>query len=101
MLRRIRMHLDTWEVLDRPVQETVIGRVISTGAPLGGTSETDPVPFDAVDANGLPVIAADAHVRVAHAATTAEMILRRPYSYDNGMRDGTNDVGPAVRRVHA
>lgn len=93
VLRRIRMHLDAWEVLDRPVQESVIGRVISTGAPLGGTSESDPVPFDAVDVNGLPVIPQDAHVRVAHAATTAEMILRRPYSYDNGMHDGTNDVG--------
>jgi dye decolorizing peroxidase len=93
VLRRIRMHLDTWEVLDRPVQESVIGRVISSGAPLGGTSESDPVPFDAVDANGLPVIPMDAHVRVSHAATTAEMILRRPYSYDNGMHDGTNDVG--------
>lgn len=93
VLRRIRMHLDTWEILDRPVQESVIGRVISTGAPLGGTSESDPVPFDAVDANGLPVIPQDAHVRVAHAATTAEMVLRRPYSYDSGMHDGTNDVG--------
>ena len=41
----------------------------------------------------LPVIAQDAHVRVAHASSPAEMILRRPYSYDNGMRDGTNDVG--------
>jgi dye decolorizing peroxidase len=71
----------------------VIGRVISTGAPLGGTSESDPVPFDAVDANGLPVIPQDAHVRVAHAATPAEMVLRRPYSYDSGMHDGTNDVG--------
>ena len=93
VLRRIRMHLDAWEVLDRPVQESVMGRVISTGAPLGGTSESDPVRLDAVDANGLPVIPRDAHVRVAHAATTAEMILRRPYSYDNGMHDGTNDVG--------
>jgi dye decolorizing peroxidase len=93
VLRRIRMHLDTWEVLDRPVQESVMGRMISTGAPLGGTSESDPVPFDAVDANGLPVIPQDAHIRVAHASTAAGMILRRPYSYDNGMHDGTNDVG--------
>jgi len=93
VLRRIRMHLDTWDVLDRPVQESVMGRVISTGAPLGGASESDPVLFDAVDANGLPVIPQDAHIRVAHAPTTAEMILRRPYSYDNGMHDGTNDVG--------
>lgn len=93
VLRRIRMHLDEWEILDRSTQEVVIGRHIDTGAPLGQTHETDPVPFDAVDDNGLPVIAADAHVRVAHAPTTAEMILRRPYSYDAGMHDGTNDVG--------
>jgi dye decolorizing peroxidase len=93
VLRRIRMHLDEWEVLDRETQEVVMGRHIATGAPLGGQQESDPVPFDAVDDNGLPVIPADAHVRVAHAPTAAGMILRRPYSYDEGMHDGTNDVG--------
>ena len=93
VLRRIRMLLDTWEILDRTTQETVIGRHIDTGAPLGGTSEADPVPFDATDELGLPTIPQDAHIRVAHAATPAETILRRPYSYDNGMRGGTNDVG--------
>ena len=70
-----------------------MGRHIDTGAPLGGTDESDPVPFDATDELGLPVIPQDAHIRVAHAATPAEMILRRPYSYDAGMRDGTSDVG--------
>ena len=71
----------------------MIGRRIDTGAPLGGEKEGDPVLFDAVDEKGLPVIPADAHIRVAHAPTTREMILRRPYSYDDGMRDGTNDMG--------
>lgn len=93
VLRRIRMHLDEWEALDRPVQESVMGRRIDTGAPLGAAAETDPVPFDAVDDVGLPVIPADAHIRVAHASTPAESILRRPYSYDNGIVDGTNDMG--------
>ncbi len=93
VLRRIRMLLDTWEVLDLAVQESVMGRRLDTGAPIGAVAETDPVPFDDVDEVGLPVIAQDAHVRVAHASSPAEMILRRPYSYDNGMRDGTNDVG--------
>ena len=87
------MLLDTWEVLDLAVQESVMGRRLDTGAPIGAVAETDPVPFDDVDEVGLPVIAQDAHVRVAHASSPAEMILRRPYSYDNGMRDGTNDVG--------
>jgi len=93
VLRRIRMLMDTWEILDRTTQETVIGRHLDTGAPLGGTSESDPVPFDATDELGLPVIPQDAHIRVAHATTPEETILRRPYSYDNGMRNGTNDVG--------
>ena len=93
VLRRIRMLLDEWDILDRETQENVIGRRIDTGAPLGGEKEGDPVLFDAVDDNGLPLIPADAHIRVAHAPTTGEMILRRPYSYDDGMRDGTNDMG--------
>lgn len=93
VLRRIRMLLDTWEILDRSAQEAVIGRRLDTGAPLGATAEADPVPFDGTDDRGLPLIARDAHVRVAHASTTREMILRRPYSYDAGMREGTNDVG--------
>jgi len=93
VLRRLRMLLDTWEVLDRMTQETVMGRHIDTGAPIGGTSESDPVPLDAIDDVGLPVIARDAHVRVAHAASPREMILRRPYSYDNGMHAGASDVG--------
>ena len=93
VLRRIRMLLDTWDALDPTTKEVVIGRTLDTGAPLGGTSETDPVPFDAVDSDGLPVIPADSHIAVAHATTAAESILRRPYSYDNGMRDGTNDMG--------
>jgi dye decolorizing peroxidase len=93
VLRRIRMLLDTWEILDRSAQEAVIGRRLDTGAPIGAMVESDPVPFDGTDDRGLPLIAQDAHVRVAHAKTTPEMILRRPYSYDAGMRDGTNDVG--------
>lgn len=93
VLRRIRMLLDDWEKLDRSTQETVIGRQLDTGAPLGAVAESDDVPFDAVDSAGLPAIAQDAHIRVAHATTTDEMILRRPYSYDAGMRDGTNDIG--------
>lgn len=93
VLRRIRMLMDTWDILDRETQENVIGRRIESGAPLGREKELDPVPFDETDDKGLPLIPADAHIRVSHAATNREMILRRPYSYDNGMHDGTNDVG--------
>jgi len=93
VLRRIRMLLDTWDILDRETQENVIGRKLDSGAPLGREKESDPVPFDEADDRGLPLIPADSHIRVAHAATNREMILRRPYSYDNGMQGGTNDMG--------
>lgn len=93
VLRRIRLHLDTWEALDRETQELAIGRRTADGAPLGGPDTGTAVDFDAVDDRGLPVIPADAHIRVAHASTPSEMILRRPYNYDNGINDGTADMG--------
>ncbi|MDD2857444.1 MAG: Dyp-type peroxidase [Candidatus Nanopelagicales bacterium] len=93
ILRRIRMLLDTWDVLDTGAKELVIGRDLSTGAPLGGTSERDPMPLAATNDLGLPVIPTDAHARLAHASTPRTRILRRPYSYDHGMHAGTNDVG--------
>ncbi|MBI1352042.1 MAG: Dyp-type peroxidase [Actinomycetales bacterium] len=93
VLRRIRLLLDDWEKLDPTTQENVIGRHQDSGAPLGGTSELEAFDYEAVDANGLPVIPEDAHIRVARAASTEQMILRRPYSYNAGMRNGTNDMG--------
>jgi len=93
VLRRIRMMMDDWDMLDRGAKEIVVGRSLETGAPIGGTSESDPVDFNAVDSIGLPVIPRDAHIRVAHAATTEEMILRRPYSYDAGISNGIADMG--------
>lgn len=93
VLRRIRMLLNDWEKLDLETQENVIGRRLDTGAPLGGTHELEPFDYAAVDDNGLPVIPEDAHIRVSHAATTRQMILRRPYHYNAGIKDGTNDMG--------
>lgn len=93
VLRRIRMMMNDWDLIDRPAKEIALGRTLDTGAPLGGQSESDPVDFDAVDDNGLPVIPRDAHIRLAHASTPEESILRRPYSYDEGIIDGTADMG--------
>lgn len=41
VLRRIAMQLDTWDELDRPAKEQVIGRRLDTGAPLTGREEHD------------------------------------------------------------
>ncbi len=100
VLRRIRMQLDTWDALDRGQQEQVIGRRLDTGAPLTGTEERDPPDFDAVGPDGLLVIPEFAHIRLAHAPSGASAppsgtrILRRPFSYDDGvLADGSPDVG--------
>lgn len=93
VLRRLRMLMDDWDVMDRPAKELAIGRTLDTGAPLGGSAETDPMDFTATDDLGLPVIPMNAHARVAHAATVEEMILRRPFNYNNGFVNGKQDLG--------
>jgi dye decolorizing peroxidase len=100
VLRRIRMLLDTWDALDRGQREQVIGRRLDTGAPLTGTAERDPPDFEAVGPDGLLVIPEFAHIRLANAtssapdAPTGTRILRRPFSYDDGvLPDGSPDVG--------
>jgi len=93
ILRRIRMLMDEWDQLERPAKEIAVGRTLETGAPLGGASESDPVDLQALDSNGLPVIPRDAHVRIAHANSAEESILRRPYNYDEGIVDGKADMG--------
>jgi deferrochelatase/peroxidase EfeB len=67
-------------------QEEVIGRHKYSGAPLGGRNEFDPLPLDAMDQDGNPVIAENAHVRLAAPeANGGAEILRRAYSYNNGV----------------
>jgi len=95
VVRRIRMLLDDWDERSRGEQEKVIGRHKSDGAPLtGGSEDTDP-DLDKRNADGSPVIAADAHVRVtAPASNGGAAMLRRPFSYHDGFRDdGAPDAG--------
>jgi dye decolorizing peroxidase len=90
VLRRIRMAMDTWETLPPEIQERVIGRKRSNGAPLTGKIESD-IPDLLAVKDGQPVIPTDAHIR---RATTPRNIFRRIYNYDAGiLADGTQDVG--------
>ena len=88
VLRRIRMQLDTWDMVDRPGREQTIGRTISDGAPLTGGTEHTPIDFDAKNANGLPVIPSFAHVRRAHSTDPNERIFRRSSNFDEGGESG-------------
>ncbi|MFF2805858.1 iron uptake transporter deferrochelatase/peroxidase subunit [Streptomyces sp. NPDC058000] len=95
VVRRIRMLLDDWEKRSRTEQERVIGRRKDNGAPLTGGTETTPMNLDANGPDGLPVIPANAHARIAAPeANQGAALLRRPFSYHDGfLDDGAPDAG--------
>ncbi|MBF6170599.1 Dyp-type peroxidase [Nocardia blacklockiae] len=88
VLRRIAMHLDTWDELDVEGRELSVGRRVATGAPLTGTREFDEPDFAAVDRFGIPVIPASSHIARAHHVTESERFLRRGYNYDDAPAPG-------------
>jgi len=84
--RRIRIALEHWDRTDLSFQEDVFGRRKQSGAPLTGKGEFDPLDLDAVDKDGNPVIAENAHVRLGSAAANGgAQIFRRSYSYNDGL----------------
>ena len=94
--RRIRMLIESWDNTSLAEQERVIGRNRTSGAPLGGVEEFDPVDLDAADAEGNPVIDVNAHVRLASPTVHGGVkMLRRGYSFTDGIdpRTGRLDAG--------
>ena len=67
-------------------QEQTVGRRKASGALIGTDAEFGPLDLDANDADGNPVVAENAHVRLgAPQNNDGAQILRRAYSYDNGI----------------
>jgi deferrochelatase/peroxidase EfeB len=86
VVRRIRIALEHWDRTELDFQQQVVGREKRSGAPLGGRGEFDPLDLDATDGDGNPVIAENAHVRLASAATNGgAQMLRRGYAYNDGV----------------
>lgn len=81
VLRRIAMHMDTWEELDRPGRELAVGRTLDSGAPLSGSREHDDPDFTKTE-GGIPMIPASSHIARAHRQADHEQFLRRAYNYD-------------------
>jgi deferrochelatase/peroxidase EfeB len=91
--RRIRMLIETWDRTSLSEQEQTIGRFKTSGAPLTGNHERDVVDLAARNADGTPVIATNAHIRLAgHASNGGERILRRGYSYTDGIDPVTGQL---------
>ncbi len=84
--RPIRIALEHWDRMKLSFQEQTIGRTKAEGAPIGKTREFDAMDLDATDHDGNPLIAENAHIRLAAPQTNGgAQILRRGYSYDNGV----------------
>jgi deferrochelatase/peroxidase EfeB len=83
--RRIRMALEHWDRTNVGFQEQTMGRHKYSGAPLGLKHELDPLQLERTDDEGNPVIPENAHVRLANVATTGAEVLRRGYSYNDGV----------------
>ena len=82
--RRINMHIEPWDRTSLREQERLIGRDRLEGAPMsGGTEFTEP-DFGLQGRDG-PLIATDAHVRLAHPKqNNGAKLLRRGYNFTDG-----------------
>ena len=91
--RKIRMKIEAWDRDYLSDQEAVFGRSKVSGAPLTGGKEHDVPDFTARGADGLPVIPVDAHMRLAaHENNNGVRILRRGYSYTDGMFSDSGEL---------
>ena len=91
--RRIRMNLEVWDRSPLQDQEQTIGRRKYSGAPLGEEDEFDPLPLEEKGMDGVPVIPADSHVRLASATENDGLrILRRGYSFTDGVDESLGEL---------
>lgn len=86
-VRTIAMHLETWDRTSLNAQEATFFRHRQTGSPLGKTDEFAPLD---TTAKGAEV----AHSTLANA--TNERILRRAYSYNNGIHQTTGQFNTGL-----
>jgi deferrochelatase/peroxidase EfeB len=91
--RRIKILFDVWDTTSLEGQQRTIGRDKLTGAPLGSTSEYDPVKLTATAPNGEPLIPFNAHIRLANPQNNnGQRILRRGYSYSEPTEPGSGQI---------
>jgi deferrochelatase/peroxidase EfeB len=84
--RRIRMFIENWDRDYLTDQQNVFGRAKATGAPLSGGTEFTTPDFNARDGQGRPIIATNAHIRLAsYEENDGLRILRRGYSFTDGI----------------
>jgi len=83
--RRINMRIETWDRTSLGEQEAIIGRAKGSGAPLSGGDEHAAPDFAMQGSDGMPIVAVDSHVRLAHPGRHGgSRMLRRGYNFTDG-----------------
>lgn len=95
VVRKIRMHIETWDTDRVSDQNRIFGRHKISGAPLSGQQEFDTPDFSLKDNAGDAVIPLNSHIRLAaHENNQGIQILRRSYNYTDGLNQlGQLDAG--------
>ena len=84
VVRRISMHIETWDRTSLAEQEAVVGRTKLSGAPLSGGDEMTPVDI-AVEGRDGPLVPVDSHVALALPENNGgAQMLRRGYNFTDG-----------------
>ncbi len=91
VVRRVQMHLETWDRTHLKGQNDTFGRRRDTGAAYGQTKEFDAV--EITDKSGNNILPENSHVFLAK--KTGVQILRRSFSYASGIdaKTGQFDAG--------
>jgi deferrochelatase/peroxidase EfeB len=86
VIRPIRIALDHWDQMKQSFQEETVGRYKVSGAPIGKKREFDALDLETKDKDGNPLIAENSHAAMSAPQNNGgTQILRRAYSYDNGI----------------
>ena len=86
IIRPIRISLEHWDDMNTAFQEETVGRKKISGAPIGKQHESDTLDLDATDKNGNLRTAENSHAAMsAPESNDGAQILRRAFSYDNGI----------------
>jgi deferrochelatase/peroxidase EfeB len=83
--RKIRMLIESWDRTSLGEQEDIFGRTKGEGAAMGKAKEFDEIDLVSKNGEGEPLVADDAHIRLAHPTTNNGVhLLRRGYNFVDG-----------------
>jgi deferrochelatase/peroxidase EfeB len=86
VIRPIRISMAHWDEMKLAFQEETVGRHKATGAPIGKTNEFDALDLEREDKDGNLITSDNSHAALSAPENNGgAQILRRAFSYDNGI----------------